>query len=302
MKINNSNEDVSIGVIAPARPIYNIQKEIDDGITEIKSFGFNVKKSNNLNKKLFYSAGTVEERVSDIHEMFSDKKVKAIICATGGASSNQLIEHLDFDLIKKNLKIFMGYSDITALLLAINKKTSMPTFYGPMIRDFAGLTDEAKKFTEDLLKGKSKNLNYLQPYKTLRKGKVRGKLVGGVLTVFNSLLATPYMPDLKGKILFWEEVGTCPAQIDFLLQELKLAGVFKKIKGMVVGYLSDCTDKKYPQDNRSIDEIILGRTKGFDFPIIKVDYFGHDVKNFLAIPIGTEAIIDTNKKIFSVKL
>lgn len=302
MKMNTLKKGDTIGVIAPSRPIYNIKNEIEDGIAEIEKFGYIVKRGKNLDKQLFYYAGTVEERVSDIHEMFSDKKVKAIICAAGGASSNQLIEYLDFNLIKKNPKIFIGYSDITALLLPIFKKTKIQTFYGPTVRGFSSLTDEAKKFNVNLFEGKNKNFNYPQPYKILKNGKARGELVGGVLTVFNSLLATPYMPDLNGKILFWEEVGTCPAMIDFSLQELKLSGVFKKIKGMVVGHLSDCVDKKYPQDNRSIDDIILERTKDFDFPIIKVDYFGHDVKNFLTIPIGAEAVIDTDKQIFSVSL
>ncbi len=160
------------------------------------------------------------------------------------------------------------------------KKTDIPTFYGPTVNGFADLTDGAKKFTVDLFEGKSETINYPEPYRILRNGKAQGKLVGGVLAVFNSLLATPYMPDLKRKILFWEDVGTSPALIDFSLQELKLAGAFSKINGMIIGHLHNCTDKKYPRDNRSIDEIILERTKGFDFPIIKVDYFGHNVKIF----------------------
>jgi len=292
----------TIGIIAPSRPIYNIKKEVESGIETLEKSGFAVKRGENLEKHFYYSAGTSGEKASDFNVMFSNPEVASIICATGGSSSNQILELIDFDVIKKNPKFFMGYSDITTLLLAIYKKTGLVTFHGPSMYEMSMLNSGAKKMVLDMIKGREKKFDYPKKMKVLRPGKAKGKLIGGNLTLINSLLATPYMPDITGIILFWEEVGDSPAQIDFKLQELRLSGAFEKIKGMIVGYLSDCVDKKYPQDNRSIEEIILERTAGYDFPIIKVDYFGHDISNFYTFPIGANATIDTQHKKFSASL
>jgi muramoyltetrapeptide carboxypeptidase len=290
----------TIGVIAPSRPIENIKKEIENGVAVIRQLGFKVKKGKNIYKKFYYSAGTPEERVLDIHDMFTDPEVKAIICATGGSSANQLLELIDFDLIKNNSKIFLGYSDISILLLSMYKKTSITTFYGPTVYEMSMLTANSKDFLFEILKGKEKQFKYPNELNIIRPGKAEGKLIGGLLSRINSLIGTEYAPDFNDAILFWEEVNMSPAMIDFNLEALRLTGAFNKIKGMVIGHLSGCTDNKYHEDNRSIEDIILDRTAGFDFPIIKVDYFGHDVDNFYPIPVGADTVIDTDDKSFSV--
>lgn len=290
----------AIGIIAPSRPIYNIKKEIDAGILALEQLGFKVKQGKNIDKRFFYSAGTPEERVSDIHEMFADSEVKAIICATGGSSANQLLELIDFELIKNNPKIFMGYSDITVLLLAMYKRSGLPVIYGPTIYEMSTLTADAKNFLFKLLNGKEEEFKYPSEMKVVRPGKASGKLVGGLLSLINSSIVTGDEPDFSGGILFWEEVNSSPAMLDFNLQALRLAGVFEKINGMVIGHLSGCDDKKYPQDNRPIEDIVLEKTAGFNFPIIKVDYFGHDINDFYAIPIGDNCEIDTEKSEFKI--
>jgi len=149
----------------------------------------------------------------------------------------------------------------------------------------------------------SKNCNTKKAnIKIIKPGKAEGKLVGGLLACMVNLLGTPYAPNFDNKIIFWEETGASPAIIDLQLQQLKLAGAFNKIKGMVIGHLDNCTDKKYPKDNKSIEKIILERTDGFSFPIIKVEYFGHSVNNFYSIPIGANASLDTDKKLLTVNL
>jgi muramoyltetrapeptide carboxypeptidase len=302
MKTSVSKKDDTIGLIAPSRPIYTIEAEVKKGISLIQKNGFAVKVGENFNKHFFYSAGTSRERISDIHEMFLSEEVRAIICATGGASSNQLIDKLDYRLIKQNSKPLLGYSDTTSLLLAIYSKTKFPTLYGPTVYDFPNLTATAREFTFDMLTNKKNNFNYPSSGQVWRSGKANGKLVGGVLSRFTGLLATPYMPDLKEKILFWEEVGVSPAEIDFLFGQLRLAGVFDKINGMIIGHLSGCVDTRYPQDNRSIKDIVLEVSEGYDFPILKVDYFGHDIKNFYTLPIGYEASLNAGKKTLSVSV
>lgn len=292
----------TIGVIAPSRPIHNIKKEIEAGILALEQMGFNVKRGKNLENHFYYSAGIPAERVSDLHEMFVDPEVKAIICATGGSSANQLIELIDFELIKNNPKIFLGYSDITVLLLSMHEKSGTPVFYGPTIYEMSMLTSDARDFLFKMLRGASDVFKYPQKGEIIRPGKASGKLVGGILSRVESLVGTEYLPNMDGAILFWESVNSSPAAIDFELQALRLAGVFEKVTGMIVGHLSECVDKKYPEDNRPIEEIILDRTTGFNFPIIKVEYFGHDIDNFYPLPIGAKATIDTNSKNFSILL
>jgi len=290
----------TIGIVAPSRPILLIKREVDKGIMNLRKMGYKIKLGKNLEKRLYYSAGTPKEKADDINSMFRDKKVRAIICATGGSSSNQTIQYLDFDLIKRNPKIFLGYSDITTLLLCLYKKTKLITFHGPDAYEFFHLSKEAASFLFDILSTGKNEYVYPKKMKVLKKGKGTGKLIGGNTLMMNALLGSKCSPDYRNSILFWEAVNLSPAMIDFRLNEFKLSGNFKDVSGMVIGYLSDCQDKKYPEDNRSIEDIVLNITREYKFPIIKVDYFGHDILNFYTFPVGIKASVDTEKKEFKL--
>lgn len=290
----------TIGIVAPSRPIYPYQKEIYEGIENLKKIGFNVKTGKNLEQKLYYSAGTPEQKADDINEMFRDKEIKAIICATGGSSSNQILDLIDFNLIRENPKIFLGYSDITTLLLAIHSKTGLITFHGPDAYEFFHISKDAQNFFLDLTSGRENTYSYPKGMRVIKHGKAGGKLLGGNILVMNALIGSSYFPDLNSNILFWEAVNLSPAMIDFKLNELKVAGILDKISGMIIGHLSECTDKKYPEDDRSLDEIILEITKKHTFPIIQLDYFGHDIDNFYTFPIGINSQIDTEKFSFEI--
>lgn len=134
----------------------------------------------------------------------------------------------------------------------------------------------------------------------LKKGKAKGKLLGGNLHISNSLLGTEYLPSYNKAIWFWEEVEESPACIDHKLQQFKLSGNLEKISAMVIGNLSKCRDEKNESNNRPIEEIVLELTKGYNFPIIKVPYFGHDTSDFYTFPIGAVAEIDTAQKKFKI--
>lgn len=300
MTINKLCPGDTIGVVSPSRPINRIKKQVEAGIASLQKLGFKIKIAPHFYGKFYYSAGHAKDRAKDINQMFKDKMVKAILCSTGGSSSNQLFNYLDFAVIKKNPKIFLGFSDLTVLLLSLYQKTSLMTFHGPTLYEFASLTKKSKKFLIDLMMAKPDRYSYPQEMEVYRSGKAKGKLIGGNLTLINSLLASPYCPDLNKAILFWEEIGDSPATIDFKLNELKLSGKLKNISAMIIGHLSDCRDKKYPEDNRSIKEIILEVTRKYSFPIIKVNYFGHDIKFFYPFPIGATAVLDTYLKQFKI--
>jgi len=290
----------TIGIVAPSRPILLIKKEVDRGIMNLRKLGYKIKLGKNLEKRLYYSAGTPKAKADDINSMFRDEAVKAIICATGGSSSNQVLGRLDFGLITKNPKIFLGYSDITTLLLAINAKTGLVTFHGPSVYELSHLKSRTFNFLFELVSEKRNNYIFPREMEVIKPGKSEGKLIGGNIMVFNSLLGSEYCALPKSPIFFWEEIGESPAMIDFRLNELKNRGFFKKISAMVVGHLSKYKDKKYPEDNRPVKEILLETTKEYKFPIIKVDYFGHDILSFYAFPIGIKASIDTEKKEFKL--
>jgi len=292
------SKESTVGVIAPSRPIYTRKGEFKRGLKILKDFGFNIKLGKNINKHDYYSAGTSIERAYDLSRMFADKKVNTIICATGGITSNQIINLIDYKLVKNNPKTFIGYSDNTNLLLSIFKKTGLTTYYGPDVCEIGNLSDEALKKYEGFLRTGATNIS--TKFNTIKAGKGKGKLIGGTLFSICGLLATQYLPKLDNAILFWEDTGESPAKIDFLLNQLKLSTKLENLSAMIIGHLDDCTDKKYPQDNKPIEEIVKTVFQKYNFPIIKVENFGHEIKNSEIIPIGMNCEIDTKNNRFKL--
>jgi len=290
----------TIGIIAPSMSIVNIKKDVDEGIKILEDLGFKIKLGNNLYQKSYYSSGNAQERASDLNTMFLDKNVKAIMCAEGGITSNQILDFINYDLIKSNPKIFIGYSDITTLLLAINKKTRLVVFHGANLRDLKKLSEASKTFLFDMLTGERKE--YLLPdgMEIIKKGEAKGKLIGGNIHLSNSLLGTKYSATCNKKIWFWEEIGESPASLDQKLNHFKLSQNLKNISAMIIGNLSDCIDKKYKEDNRPIKDIVLDLTKEYNFPIIKVSYFGHNIPDFYTFPIGVASELNTETYNFKI--
>lgn len=295
---NKLNKGDLIGVIAPSRPFFSYQDDFDKGIKCLKDLGYKIKFGQHINERFYYSAGTAEQRADDLNKMFADPEVKAIICAVGGSSSNQLLPLIDFEIIKENPKMFIGFSDITTLLLGIYQKTGLSTIHGPDICELGiQTTKTAQHYEQSLRQG---NFSVPQEMEIIKPGTSSGILIGGNLLTSNALLASEYSPSYDNAIWFWEAVNESPAKLHFLLQQFKLSGNMEKIAAMVIGHLDGCIDKKYPEDNRGIRDIVLEVTKGYDFPIIKVEYFGHEIQNFHSFPIGSQAKINTSKKTFSI--
>ena len=291
----------NIGIVAPSRPVYAVKEKVEKGAEILLQMGYGVKFSQNFNKQSYYSAGSTHERTDDLNQMFANPDIGMIMTATGGISSNQLLPYLDFELIKKNPKPFVGYSDITTLLLTIYQKTGLVTFHGPDLADFSGLDQKSRDFLFALVGGNLLPGSSLGKIKVIQEGKAVGKLIGGNLYLIGSLLGTEYFPDFDNAILFWEETGESPAKIHQELMHLKLAGVFDNLAGIIIGYLSDCTDKKYEEENRPIADIMIEVLGNKDVPVIKVDSFGHDLTSFYTFPIGLNAQIDTRENSFSIK-
>jgi muramoyltetrapeptide carboxypeptidase len=287
----------TIGIIAPSREIVEYERDIEVAAKCFEEMGFRIALGKNIRARYELSAGTAAQRLDDLHSMFVDKTIKAVFCALGGSSSNQLLANIDYSLIKENPKIFVGFSDITHLLLAFYSKTSLVNFYGPSIKDFAALTTEAKEFLISLLTDIHNPPSLPRKMEIIKSGAATGIMLGGNLFVINSLLDTPYKPDLDGKILFLEDIeDDASPDIEFELDRLRLAGTFNNISGLIIGNIARVKRAR----NRPLEEIILEFTRDKSYPIIKVDYFGHSINNFFAIPNGVSAYLNTEERCFKL--
>jgi len=298
-----------IGVISPSEPA--TKKDYEKARRVIEKMGFEVVLGKNtFNVYNNYMAGTDKERVFDINQMFKNPEIRGILCSCGGYNSNRLLDLIDYDLIKKNPKIFMGFSDITVLLNAIYKKTGLITFHGHNFEGFAGGLSGKNEYTKEYFEKavmRKDPIGKITPrgdIEVIRSGKASGKLVGGNLSVLKTLIGTEYEPEWEGKILFWEDFKQTPEDIDHDLTHLRLNGAFDKISGMVIGVLIKC---KFPpfsyiknKNVSSIGKIILEISKDYSFPIIFGVPFGH-IDRQIVLPVGAKASINTRLSIpFSI--
>lgn len=307
----------TVAIVSPSGGVpTELKDQFNNGIKFLKSLGLKVKIGKNALGRYFYSSGTISERLSDIHEAFADKSVKAIIMSIGGSTANSLLNELDFDLIKKNSKIFMGISDGTTLLNPIFAKTGLITYHGPDLIFTFGLPMSSiikENIIKTFFEGKvgqlhpnsdwkgldvlNKNEKY-QGWQCIRKGIATGRLIGGNITCLENLDYTKFRPDYKKAILFLEAYGIKTEELDMMFTHFFQANVFDEISGLVLGhfYGSHMADKK---QDREVKDVILEVTKDYSFPILEVGEIGHNVENYI-ISIGCRATIDAEKKYFSI--
>ena len=300
IKPKRLEKDDCIGVISPASG-FKDKKKAMKGIEYFESLGYKVKIGRNMFKIRGFLAGTDKERLADLHQMFADKKVDAIICLRGGYGTNRLLDSIDYKLIKNNPKIFCGYSDITALHLAFSKMTNLVTFHSPMVGAF---TDTIKKFTInnllDILTNPETQKEYPIPkgwkkLEVINKGKVKGRLVGGNLSLVVSTLGTPYEIDTKNKIVFLEDTGEESYRLDRYITHLLTAGKLSDASGIIIGLNVDCEPKD--KTRQSSREVLIERLKPLKKPLLLGFPFGH-IKEQITIPYGIMALLDaTNGKL-----
>ncbi|MBI3990638.1 MAG: LD-carboxypeptidase [Candidatus Omnitrophica bacterium] len=290
-----------IGIVTPSGPIWRHKEYLEKGMSILEEMGFQVKLGRNALKVKGYMAGSDDERLADIHAMFSDPEIKAILCSRGGEVAMRLLPLLDYNLIKKNPKIFLGMSDITILLNAIYMKTGLVTFHGPSLAwgincshwGFKGMEPYSKRYFLKALT-ESAPIGTIEPllkWRVIRSGKAKGKLLGGNLDCVEKLLGTGYEPDWNGAILFLEELDEAVEEMERDLLPMRLRGILGKISGMVIGHLQDCIDG--PEEEEQFIEMVLDITAKYGFPILKIEEFGHHPYN-ITIPIGVSAQINDN--------
>jgi muramoyltetrapeptide carboxypeptidase len=238
--------------------------------------------------------------------MFQDPEVKGVVCIRGGYGSGQLLAGIDYDLIRRNPKVFLGYSDITAMHLAIQRKTGLVTFHGPV--PLSGFTDYTiehfrKALFEKQPLGTLTNppeTNELRPkhtLRTIRGGKARGRLTGGTLSLILATMGTPFEIETRGRILFLEDVDEQPYSIDRMLTNLRLAGKLQAAAGIVFGECSDCAPRDYkPSFNSTLllGEVLDEILGGLKAPVLSGLTFGH-TPDQLTLPEGVMATLDADR-------
>ncbi len=288
-----------IGIISPASSPSDLTR-IESGARYLEKLGYRVEVAKNVGKYHGYLAGTDEERLDDLHYMFKKKEVKAIFCLRGGYGTPRLLEKINYNVIKDNPKIFVGYSDITALQMAFLQKTGLVTFGGPMVAvDFY---NEVSPFTEEhfwsMLTSNKKIGKIHQPNDEkvfqLTKGMAEGRLVGGNLALVASLVGTPYLPPMKDKILILEEVGEQPYRIDRMLNQLRLSKIFNQVNGIILGTFSDCNEADPSTRTLTLGEVISDYFEELKIPIVYNFKHGH-IKHTITVPFGTKVKVNASR-------
>jgi muramoyltetrapeptide carboxypeptidase len=239
-----------------------------------------------------YSAGTPEQRLADLHAAFADDSVKAIICNRGGYGSAEMLNGLDLDLIARNPKIFVACSDITSLETYIHDQTGLVIFHGPMAAgDFARPNGvDPNSWQAALSQDSPWQLGSEAGLRTLKPGSAQGKFYGGCLSMLVASLGTPYEIQTAGTILFLEDIGVKPYQIDRMLLQLRLAGKLDHVRGIVFGPMLDCVQPGTADE--LLDEVLLRVLADFPGPVAIGLRSGHVLERNITVPIGVESELD----------
>lgn len=260
--------------------------------------GWTLHTHSNCHLRFNQQAGTHQQRAQALQDAFADSKFDAVWITAGGDRALHTLDHIDFDAIGKNPKIIIGYSDTTALLIALYHKCNMMTFHGPDIARLSGskLSPQTIAQSFSLLKGNDNSIE-LSGSKILKNKQipyVDGITIGGNLTLIHNLIGTEYMPDLSGHILFIEDELEPLWNIDRMLLRLKRAKGFNNIKAIIAGNFKDCRDKTNAENisfAHSVEDLLLEHTSGLDIPVITDAPFGH-MADLITIPIGAKARIN----------
>lgn len=281
-------------LIAPSGIV--TEQKLNKSIENLKKIGIEAIVMPNAMKHYGYLAGTDDQRLADLHQAFADKNIDGIMCIRGGYGATRILDKINYDLIRHNPKIFIGFSDITALQSAFFVKTSLVSFHG--IVGASSFTDYIIEQLRDLIFSPIEN--YILPHKSfevLNEGKAEGTIVGGNLSLLVSLIGTEYLYPFAGNLVFIEEIAEPPYKIDRMLNHLLMATDLKQASGIVFGSFRNCEAENngiLPQNSLKIKYIIEEKFTNLNIPIVYNFNFGH-IENSLIFPIGVKAKLDTQK-------
>ena len=307
----NSNSKITIGVVALSLPVNfnsSIQKNIQQNLKNLELLGYNLVLGKTVNSNFGYKSNSIKNRVDDLHQMFLNPEVEVIFNTLGGYNSNEILEFIDYDLIKKHPKPFIGYSDITTLNFALYKKSNLATINGYFIKDLHLVKNWENQIEQAIVKDtfELKNETFYQAsysenvFKTPKlkflegkKETANGKVLAANLSTFNLLLGTDYMPNLDGHILFLEydkEEEMAMPSLERMLWQIRQNGIFERINGLVFGLLEPRAkqQEKLPQ---TIKQILQDVTEDYNFLVAYDAQFGHIYPSFV-LKNGVKTTID----------
>jgi muramoyltetrapeptide carboxypeptidase len=301
----------TITIIAPAGDLD--RNRIERAVTRLEEMGFRVKLPPDLYRRRGYLAGTDEDRAAELMAAFLDPQVDAIFCGGGGFGTTRILDLLDYDVIRRNPKVFTGFSDITGLHLAFQRQCRLVTFHSPVASYGLGSPDNPSSFSLDYFwrallleqyvnaSGEPLPPGYTYdprpdnpPIQTISPGRARGRLTGGNLTLVNTLMGTPYEVETKGRILFLEDRNEEPYRIDRFLSQLRLAGKLDELAGVVLGVFIDC-DAKTGSTSLTLEQIFTDYFEHSGIPVIWNWPVGHYRYN-ATLPLGVMAELDSDRR------
>lgn len=293
-------EGDKLGLVSPAGFIS--EEELLESTDNLKKLGFETVAGKYALNRNGYLAGTDKERADDLNTMFADKTIKGIVCTRGGYGAARILPYLDYEIIRNNPKVLIGYSDITVLISAIYAKTGMVSFHGPV--GISTYNDYSVKHFRNVLMYPSAKYEMSNPPPAqdeksplypIRSGTAEGILYGGNLSLVVSLIGTEYDNDTSGCIIYLEEVGEEPYRIDRMLTQMIQAGKFQKAAGVAVGVFSKCESKPTQSgisNSFTLSEVLMDRLYPLGIPVVYGLSFGH-ITNKFTIPTGIKARLDT---------
>lgn len=304
IKPNKLKPGDTIGLVAPGFAIK--PEKLYLAMEALGKMGFKTYHTDRIKGNYGYFSNTDEERAKDVNEMFANPDIDAILCARGGYGCTRILDLLDYELIENNPKALIGFSDITALINSIYKKTGLVCFHGPVGSTIDDEYSQAyfKKVLmepQEVLPIKNAILKDPKQYRnseyyryTITPGVGQGELVGGSLTLVTAMIGTPYEIDFTDKLVFLEDVEEAPYRIDRMLTQLSEVDSFLKAKGIIFGVCKGC-DRKRTTDNFTLREVIMDRIAPLNIPAVYGMSFGHIPQNS-TLPIGIEASFNAYKK------
>jgi muramoyltetrapeptide carboxypeptidase len=285
----------TVGIVAPAS---NVKRaELEAGCEALRRAGYRPIYLDSIFDQDLYFAGTVERRRRELEEMFERDEVRAMVCARGGYGANYLLEALDLEKIRAHPKIFVGYSDLTALLTYFCDAAGLVTFHGPMVAkdwsheggvDMGSWLSAVSTSTPWEVK-----LEAGSGASGLVEGAGEGLLYGGCLSILVASLGTPFEIQTEGTILFLEDIGAKPYQIDRMLMQLKLAGKLEGVRGIVLGEMKDCLQNA--NQTYTLQELVLRIVGGMGVPVAYGVRSGHVTAGNLTLPFGVRAGLEVRK-------
>jgi muramoyltetrapeptide carboxypeptidase len=266
---------------------------VQQGVDHLRALGYKtVSGVHALDSGPLYYAGTLGDRLNDLHAAFADPAIDGILCTRGGWGSAELLPHLNATLIRANPKVFLGYSDHTSLHSWLHNEANLVTFYGPMVAADFSRDDgvDVVSWQDSLSIDSPWSLGTAAGLRILRPGMAQGRLTGGCLSIFAEALGTPYTPRIDtDSILFLEDIGTKPYQWDRMLLHLRYAGLLEKVTGVVFGDMRQCTS---PEEYDYLESALLHALRDFEGPIAIGLRCGHVGTSNITVPLGIEAKLD----------